>query len=51
MKTKIIHRLEFLSNSDTLNYELWVDPLTRIIYEVPIDRNFLKAAVYGRIQN
>ena len=51
LKKEIRERLEFYDGGDGVEYELWIDPLSKIIYEVPLEiqRHFSKAEQWGKL--
>ncbi len=50
LDSEIIERLEWLDGGDGVVFELWIDPETKIVYEVPlyIKRDFKNSEEYER---
>lgn len=51
LKKEIAARLNLYDGGDGVEYELWIDPVTKIIYEVPLEiqRCFSKAEQWGKL--
>ena len=51
LDSEIIERLEWLDGGDGVEFELWIDPETEIIYEVPlyIKRDFKNSKQWGAL--
>lgn len=46
----VFARLKFHDAGNGVNYELWIDPITEIIYEIPleINRSFCDAKIFTK---
>lgn len=49
--SEIQKRLEWYAGGDGVEYELWIDPKTKIVYEVPIEiiRNHYQSKEFGKL--